>query len=171
MMSGLSIISALALLGGTAFAVFTASATATNNTFSSATPSLLINTYNGDGFLASTVGFSAGGLIPGGSTAPQVFTLKNDNSGAALPVTLKLNNLPANTLPGSDVTITVECPANPAVVHSYADWISTGYAIGTVANNGNLDCTMIVKLNSGVGNEDAGKAAVFDAVFTGTEGD
>lgn len=171
MMSGLSIISALTLLGGTAFAAFTTSATATGNTFSSAIPSLLITTDGGLNYGSSRPGFSASGLIPGSSSAPQLFTLKNDNSGASIPVTLKLTNLPSNTLPGNDVTITVECSGSAPVVHTYTDWISTGYLVTTVLNNQTVDCSMIAKLNAGVGNEDAGKAAVFDATFSGSVGE
>ena len=148
----------------------TATATTTGNTFSSATPSLLVSTDAGANYGTSRPGFNASGLIPGSSSAPQPFILKNGNSGADLPVTLKLNPLAANTLPGPDVTITVACANHNAVTQLYSDWISTGYDIGTVANNDTLNCSMTAALNSGVDNSDAGKAAVFDAVFSSSIG-
>ena len=75
-----------------------------------------------------------------------------------------------NTLPGSDVTIDVVCSGYANESHSYSDWINVGYLIGTVNDNSTLSCSMTVTLNSGVGNSDANKAAIFDAIFSGTVG-
>ncbi|HVZ12063.1 MAG TPA: hypothetical protein VG965_03455 [Patescibacteria group bacterium] len=169
-LSGLSIVTALVMLGGAAFAAFTAQATATGNTFSTTNPNLLINVNNaGEG--NPVTGASVTGLIPGVAGPVQTFVLHNTDTdaGADLPVTMQLVVNAGNTLPGSDLDITVNCGAGD-ITHTYADWISTGFSIGTVTAGNTLSCSMTPTLHAGVSNGDAGTSAKFDAVFTGTLG-
>lgn len=172
-MSGLSILTAFAMMGGSAFAAFTTTATATGNTFSTTTPGLTV-AVNGGGPGTSVTGATVTGLIPGSAGAPQTFVLANTTAPASsLPVTLQLSNLPQNTLPGADLTIHVDCSGSAGgldVTASYADWITSAQSLGTITSGGSFTCTMTPTLNSGVGNSDAGKSAVFDAVFTGSIG-
>lgn len=169
-MSALSIIAALTLMGGSAFAAFTATASATDTTFSTTNPALLVKVNDGtEG--SSVAGPIVTGLVPGVPGAGQAFVLHNTDTdpSADLSTSLKLTVKPANTLPGADLTITVNCGAGD-ITDTYSGWITTGHGIGTVVHGGTLTCTMTPTLNSGVGNSDAGKSAVFDAVFTGTAG-
>ncbi len=172
MMSGLSIISALTLLGGTAFAAFTTTATATGNTFSTTTPDLTLSV-NGGGFGTSVAGATVGGLIPGTPGTSQNFTLANNSLDTAndLTVSLQLVATGGNTLPGSELNINVNCPSlGFNVTDTYGNWITTGYTLGVVVHNSTQACTMTPQLINGAGNADAGKSAVFDAVFTGSVG-
>ena len=65
MMSGLSIVSALTLLGGTAFAAFTGSSVASNNTFSTGAADLKISSdnVNYSGLISNP--FNGAGIAPG----------------------------------------------------------------------------------------------------------
>ena len=168
--SAISILASLTLMTGSAFAAFTTTATAAGNTFSTTTPNLEI-TLNGQTGTVVT-GTSVAGLIPGIAGATQTFVLTNTdpNVSGDLAVSLKLPFEQTNTLSGDDLNITVNCGSGD-ISDSYSGWIYNGHSLGTVkAQNGQLTCTMIPTLNSGIGNTDIGKSAVFDAVFTGTEG-
>jgi hypothetical protein len=168
-MSGLSILTAFAMMGGSAFAAFTTTATATGNTFSTSNPQLLVNVNNGgDG--ASVPGATVTGLVPGVAGAAQSFVLHNIDASATQTVTLQLVNLPANTLPGDDLTIAVTCAGGINEIHTYSDWIVNARSLGTIAPSTTLACTMTPTLNAGVGNADLNKSAIFDAVFTGSVG-
>lgn len=169
-MSALSIIGALTIMGGTAFAAFTSTATATATTFSTTNPNLTISVNGGtDG--PTEPGPILTGLIPGTPGATQSFKLTNNSTDPSdnLVTSLQLVASGSNTLPGADLTITVNCGGGD-ITDTYGGWISTGHGIGTVPNSTFLTCTMIPTLNSGVGNSDAGKSAIFDAVFTGSVG-
>jgi hypothetical protein len=172
-MSGLSILTAFAMMGGSAFAAFTTTATATGNTFSTTTPGLTVNV-NNTGAGTNVTGATVTGLIPGVDGPAQTFVLANTtNPASSLPVTLQLTNLPANTLPGADLTIRVNCAGSAGgldITATYSDWITSAHSLGTITSGGSFTCTMTPTLNSGVGNGDAGKSAVFNADFTGSIG-
>src|SRR4051812_43751677 len=83
-LSGLSILSALTLMAGSAFAVFTTQANANGNTFSSGTESLLVSPDNSSpaSYLQTIINpFHATKVTPGYN---KVFTfyLKNDNTNS-----------------------------------------------------------------------------------------
>lgn len=166
-MSGMSILAAVTLLGGSAFAAFTTTATAQNNTFSATTLSLQLQVDNG-GFGNPVPGITVGGLVPGGTPVVHNFDVKNTNSDTAQSITLNFNNNPASTLPGTDTTVVVDC-GQGSVSDSYSGWM-TGHFIGNVSANTTMNCTMSVSLNSGVPNSDQGLSDYFDAVFTGSAG-
>ena len=156
-LSGLSILTTLVMLGGSAFAAFTTTATATGNTFSTTTPNLTLSV-NGGTFGTSVTGASVSGLVPGVAGPAQNFTLSNNSTDPSddLAVTLQFTASASNTLPGSDLTIQVVCPSNGInITQSYNAWISTGGSLGTIVHNSNLACTMTPTLNTGVGNADA----------------
>lgn len=159
------------MTGATAFAQFTATATATGNTFSTTTPTLTISTDNGSTFGSSKPGFTVGGLVPGGTTADQAFKLQNINTDVAgdLTVTAQFSNT-GGGLNANDISFTVTCGGGSPVTDTYANWVSTPHSIGSVAHNSTIDCTMSAHLNSGVDNSDAGQSRNFDAVFTGSVG-
>lgn len=169
-LSLLSIVGALTIMGGSAFAAFTTTATATANTFSTTTPNLTVNV-NGTGDGTTEPGATVTGLVPGTPGATQTFVLTNHDTDLTgdLATTLQFNVSGSNTLPGGDLTITVNCGAGN-ITDTYSGWISTGHALGTVPHSSFLTCTMIPTLNSGVGNSDINKSAIFDAVFTGSVG-
>lgn len=169
-MSMLSVTAALALMGGSAFAAFTSTATATSSTFSTTNPDLTVSVNGGpDG--SSEPGPHVTGLIPGTPGATQTFALTNHSTDPSdnLVTTLQFTLGGGNTLPGSDMDFTVNCGGGD-ITHTFNEWLSTAYTIGTVPNSTFLTCTMIPTLHSGVGNSDAGKSAIFDAVFTGSVG-
>jgi hypothetical protein len=168
-MSGMSILTALTMMGGSAFAAFTATATTVGNTFSTSNPNLNVST-DGTTFGPTKPGFNVSGLVPGTTTAAQSFTLQNTGTDN-MPVSAKFNyDTALNSLPGSDIDFTITCVGSNPVTHSYADWIATGDVIGTVNAGQNLGCQMTATLHAGVGNEDLNKKAVFDAVFSGSVG-
>ena len=169
MMSGFSILSALTLLGGTAFAAFTTSATATGNTFSTTNPNLQIQTTAG--LSNSEPGFVVGGLVPGSSTPVQNFNLKNAdlNTDGTLALTAQFTN-PSGTLNANNISVTINCPSSGAVTDTVANWISTPHNLGNLAPNTTQSCTMVATLANGVGNADANKTITFDAVFSGSVG-
>jgi len=169
-LSGLSIVAALTLMGGATFAAFTTTATATDNTFSTTTPTLTIST-DGTHFGTSEPGFTVGGLVPGGSTANQNFSLQNINTDPTgdLTVFLKFTNL-SGSLNGDDISFTVDCGGGP-ITDTYSHWVSTGNDLNIVLlHNSTQACTMKASLVTGAGNTDAGKNVNFDAVFTGSVG-
>ncbi len=170
MMSGLSIVSALTLLGGTAFAAFTVQAQTTNNTFSTTTPGLLVSV-NGGSEGTSVAGVNVSGLIPGIVSPTQSFTVRNTDTdaGANTATTMQLTPTGANTLSGDDLSITVNCGGGD-ITGTYTAWITTPQSIGTIAPGATANCTMTATLSSSAPNSAAGKSAVFDATFTGTVG-
>ena len=169
----MSIVTATTMMGTSAFAAFTTTATATGNTFSATTPGLTVAVNNGTAG-TSVTGATVTGLVPGVAGPAQTFVLANTTSPASsLPVSLQLTNTAPNTMSGDDLTINVDCSGSAgglAVNVSYSDWITSSHSLGTIPSGGSLTCTVTPTLNSGVGNGAAGKSAVFDAIFTGTVG-
>ena len=166
MMSGLSIVSALTLLGGTAFAAFTTTATATGNTFSTSTPNLLIDTGGGPG--TNVAGFVAGGLVPGSSTAALPFDLTNADTSADGDLDLTLQfSITGGALDPSKLIVSVVCP-DVTVTQTAATWAAGALALGTLDNQSLKSCTMQATLDGSATNNEINKALQFDAVFTGT---
>lgn len=160
-------LSALVLLGGSAFAAFTTTAVAQSDTFSTTTPNLTVQVDNAGADAQTVPGITVSGLVPGGPAGNHNFTLSNHDSVNAYSVSLNFNDT-GSTLPGGDTTIIVNC-GQGAVSDSYSGWV-TGHFVGNISASGALACTMSVSLNSGVGNSDIGLSDHFDAVFTGSVG-
>lgn len=168
-MSGMSILSALVLLGGTAFAAFTVQAQTTGNTFSATNPNLMVSV-NGNPEGNSVAGVNVTGLVPGIPSTTQNFSLHNTDSdaGADMPVTMQLTATGANTMSGDDLTISVNCGGGP-ITDTYSGWITSAHGLGTIAPGATAACTMVATI-TGAGNNAMGKSAVFDATFAGTVG-
>ena len=168
-MSGLSIFSALVLLGGTAFAAFTVQAQTTGNTFSATNPNLMVSV-NGNPEGSSVAGVNVGGLVPGVASATQNFSLHNTDgdTGADMAVTMQLTPTGANTMSGDDLTIKVNCGGGD-IIDTYTNWINSAHSLGTITAGATAACTMNATV-TGAGNSAMGKSAVFDATFTGTVG-
>jgi len=98
--SSISIISALALMAGSTFAVFTSAASITVNTFGAGTLVLTINNSAGS---TSTPVFNVTGATPRDVTNTQVLNLRNTGT---------VNSF-TTTLTGIAVTPTVTVPATP----------------------------------------------------------
>lgn len=172
-LSGLSIVAALTLMGVATFAAFTSTATATGTTFSTTTPVLQVSTDSGVTFGTSKAGPSVTGLVPGVAGSPVTIELRNTDTDPSsdLTASLQLTASNTNTLPGVDLTITVNCGGGD-VTDTYAGWISTGHLLNvTVPHTGTpVSCVVTPTLNSGTGNSDMGKSAIFDAAFSGSVG-
>lgn len=168
-MSGLSILTTLVMLGGSAFAAFSTQAITTGNTFTADVPNLTVNLDAG-GEGTSVPGMAVSGLYPGGPASNHSFDLHNTGTNG-LAVNFNFNNDGSSTLPGTDTTIAVDCSADGGafVSDTYSGWM-TGHALGTVAAGDTMTCSMSVSLNSGVGNSDIGLFDKFDGIFTGSEG-
>ena len=91
-MSGLSIVTALALAGGATFAFFSDTATSSNNTFSTGTLDLVLSDSNESGAQSVTASFG-GELAPGTCTGVQTLNLRNDGSVAADHAEVTVSNV------------------------------------------------------------------------------
>lgn len=170
MMSGLSIVSALTLLGGTAFAAFTTTATATGNTFSTSNPDLRIQTSGG--FSSSEVGFTESGLVPGGTPVVHNFNLWNTNTGVDETMAATGQIVPTAGDASLESSLNVRVTCNNGTDTGYvvmSTWMSTPPSLGLIAPNAVVNCTMQVALPSG-NTTDANKSITFDSVFGGTVG-
>jgi hypothetical protein len=168
----ISILSAMAMLGGSAYATFTTTAVATATTVDTLNPSLTVSV-NGATPAQSEAGATITGLIPGTPGSSETIVVANtDTNGADSPlaINLQLTADTGNTLPGPDLTITVNCGSNGNTTQSYSNWISTGAPFGSLAPGTNMTCTLTPELNAGIGNSDINLTAIFDATFTGSAG-
>lgn len=170
-MSGFSIMSALVLMGGAAFAAFTDSASATGNTFSTVTPNLLISVPNISSPAASVPGFTVGGLVPGSTTAAQTFVLQNSNTEASANMTLTGQFVPlSGALDPNLISFTITCVGDQPVTGTYQQWVNAAQSLGSLAPNSSKSCDMTATLSGSATNTAAGQNVVFDAVFVGSIG-
>jgi len=170
LMSGMSIVASLAMLGGSAFAAFATSATASGNTFSTTNPNLLINTGTGAG--ATEPGFTETGITPGASPVTHTFTLNNADldTNAAMTLTGKLNPTAGDPTLEPDLLVRVTCDnGTDTTALALSTWMSGGVNLGTLAPGATTNCTMQVSLPAG-NTTDANKSITFDAVFDASVG-
>lgn len=95
-MSGISIVSALALVGGGAFALFSNSGTSSGNIFATGTLDLKLTDSNETTQDSVTASFG-GNLVPGGCTGNQTLSLRNSGTIAANHAEVKLANVVTDT--------------------------------------------------------------------------
>lgn len=134
-MSAISIVSALAILGGTTFALFDTQATLADNTLSTGNANLLIandtvgdGSGSGTGYAASIPGVDFDNIAPGFITE-KVFWLKNHStSGTGLDVELGLENL-GGAFHGTDGSL-----PDKMKVQFICDTDSNGLATGNSAS-------------------------------------
>ncbi len=167
MMSGLSIISALTLLGGTAFAAFTTQATATGNTFSTDNPALLISSDSANYFGDIVNPFNDANIVPG---YERTFTFYLKNTGnSALDVNAHFTGV-ADILDNVLVT-DFDCSnaADPSAF-SVTSMKGGSVSLGTIqpgAPNA-LTCHVKVTLPVSVDDTYKNRTSVFTVEFNGT---
>jgi hypothetical protein len=181
-LSGLSIVTALALLGGAAYAQFVVTAQATGNTFSSGNPALeLCN--DAPGPAPTTCGTSIGSpislanLIPG---VPQTFNFWLDNTGndSLTSFTTLFNGISGsgssatsgtNSLE-NDLSVSISCDstsgnaaAGPAAFNVWESTVGLG---GTLTSGAQSRCAITVQLPAN-NSLDANQILGFNATFGG----
>lgn len=166
MMSGLSIVSALTLLGGTAFAAFTGSAVASNNTFSTGAADLKISSdnVNYSGLISNP--FNGAGIAPGYN---HTFTFYLQNNGSdPLSIVAKFNGGTVSLL--DDVLVTDFACNNGADPAAYNVTAMRGgsVSLGDLPT-GAMTCTVNVILPNSVDNTYQNLTSNFDVVFEGTQ--
>lgn len=176
LMSGISIISALAMLGGSAFAAFTVNATSNGSTFSSGNPSLQLcndssNTAVGCGNqIASPINVSD--LIPG-TAKTFYFWIYNTGTDTLSPLSAQFAATGGSSALESDLQVTITCDgySNNATagVAAFNVWESLQSLGGTIAPSTASRCTMTVELPSG-NTTDVNQTLNFNATFSGTDG-
>ncbi|MCL4338763.1 hypothetical protein M1271_03675 [Patescibacteria group bacterium] len=170
--SGLSILASLALLGVGVYAALVSTATATSNTFSSTNPSLLIST-NNTTFNTTVGGVTESGIIPGGTPVVHDFWLQNTDTdpGATMNLTATINVTGGSGGSYNDnLSLTYTCGSTTAGPFSITAWNGhVPQSLGTLAPGGVVHCTLSTSLPSG-DSVDAGKSVIFDTSFDGSVG-
>ena len=167
MMSGLSIISALTLLGGTAFAAFTTSAVAQNSTFSSSAESLTVSSDNNTYLQTITSPFVGTNVNPGYNHT-FTFFLKNEGPDS-LDISATFAGGSSSIL--EDVLSTdFSCDngANPPAA-SVTAMRSGSVSLGTLASGVATTCTMQVTLPFSVDNNYQNLNSAFNAIFNASQ--
>lgn len=169
-MSTLSIVTSLALMGGTAFAAFVSTATATGNTFSTGNADLQIST-NAVDYGPSISNFFSGTDIFPGDSRTYTFYLKN-NSADNLTL-----NIDASFTDGSgdttlqDALITdfaCDNGADPAAF-SVTSMLGGSVDLGNLNSGAAMTCTLTVSLPASADDSVAGQTIGFNALFNATQ--
>lgn len=174
-MSFLSVVAAMALMGGSAFAAFTTSASATANTFSSGNAGIQLSLLHDGTYTGSiTSPFSDTNIGPGYS---KVFTFYMFNSSATnLPLNLSATFTgvtdPGNL--GNDLMTQFTCQPDggsltTAPAFSVTSMNGGNVNLGTLNQGVKATCTATISLPSSIGNADVNKTVSFDTVFNATE--
>lgn len=162
-LSGLSILTGLALLGAGAFAAFTSQATATANTFASGNESLQISSDNNS--YSSTIAspFGGTGITPGYN---QTFGFYLKNQGPdTLTITANFANGSGSSLEDSLLTqFSCNNGANPSA-YSVTAMRAGSVSLGTLTPGQATYCTFNVTLPSSTDNSAANKSSTFDVLF------
>ncbi len=184
-MSLMSTVGALAIMGGSAFAAFVVNATSNGSTFSSGNPSLALCNDTGSttvpGACANQIPspISVADLIPGTSQT-FAFWIQNNGTDSLTPLKVTFNN-PTGTGHGisnvleTDLDVQVACDATSGsgstTNSKFSSWVTTPKTIspGTLASGTASRCIMTVKLPLS-NTTDANQTLNFDAVFNGTDG-
>lgn len=181
--SAVSILAAMALLGGSAFAVFSSSAASTANTFTTGNANLMIApdvAGNPGTFVSSIAGPSFGGLAPGDSEDFD-FWLKNvssanvslDLTGDVSAISTDPNNLDSTLLikwtcdTDHDNSLGDEISSSE---FSPRDWLNGGNtALSALTQNQQMFCRMTGTLPLTADNTVSGQNVIFDAIYNGTQ--
>jgi len=170
LMSGMSIVASLAMLGGSAFAAFATSASATDSTFSTGTDNLLVSSDNNNDYASSITSPFTGVNIGPGFTKTYTFFLKNDdtNSTDNLDVTASFANGTGDTGLENALNTQFSCNngANPSAFN-VASMLAGQVSLGTINSGAIATCTLTVSLPSTADNSVSGKNVKFDVVFNG----
>ena len=186
LVSGISIFSALAIMGGAAFALFSNSASAINNTFATGNADLQIaQDLSGtpDTFGDSITGPTFTGMFPGQSRTFDFWLRNNSSSAITLDLTADVNAI--NPSGDGDQAIdnalliswTCDTTGNgslgdetPTSEFSPRDWFNGGNAsLSTLAPSTNMFCRMTGRLPSSADSTVADQTVIFDALYDGTQ--
>lgn len=175
-LSGLSIVAAVTMLGGAAFAAFTTQALANGNTFSVGTENLLISTAPGGPFTSSIPNPFTGTNIGPGYSHTFTFYLKNDNTTSTdnLDILTKFSGAGVNATLDPVLTSQFECTDHSVTTtggtFNVSDMRAGSVSLGTINSGSVATCTVTVSLPSNVGNSIQGQTTQFDAEFDGSVG-
>lgn len=182
-LSAVSIVGALAVMGGATFAAFTDSATATNNTFATGNPSLLLSADPGGSepsFLDTIAGPSFSGLVPG-DTKIFPFWIKNASDG---DVNFDVTGDVASIVEDADLddALLVSWKCDQSGDNSLADetptsefspraWLAGGNTsvLMNLAPGVKRYCEMTGRLPSTAGNEVAGETLHFNVIYDASQ--
>lgn len=179
----MSILVALALAGGAAFAVFTDQASSVNNTFSSGNADLAIATDTGSGpgtFSASITGATFNNIFPGFQDR-FLFWLKNQSTSTIdLDILADVSAIGPNPGELRDtllVSWTCDTDGNggiadntPSPEFSPDDWFNGGNTgLGILTPNEQMVCAMNVRVPGTATNTIANETVVFDTVYDATQ--
>lgn len=185
-MSALSIMSSLAIVGGTTFALFDDSVTQTANTFAvgDANLQIAIDTGSGPGTFGETiVGPSFTGMFPG-QTKTFEFWLRNSSTAAidldlVADVTAIVDPVDANDLIDNTLLVSWVCDlsgdgslADETVTSEFSprDWFIGGdAALGSLIPAEQMICRMFGELPSTATNDVAGETVAFDVEYGATQ--
>jgi hypothetical protein len=171
----------LTLITGSAYALFASQATATNNSFTTATADLKIapDSNGTTGTLATSMtGFTPSSPIVPGYSQDFKFWLVNqstNNLGLATVAKLATNGTVNDTGLQAALMLTFTCTnTSTAVVttagpYSVTTWLASSSSIGSLASGQKANCVMHVTLASDAASTLQGKTVSFDAQFTGTQ--
>lgn len=171
----------LALITGSAYALFTSQATATNNTFSTATADLKIapDSNGTTGTLTTSMtGFSPSApIVPGYSQDFKFWLVNQSTNNLGLGTVAKLATNGASNDAGlqAALMLTFTCTnsttgtTTSAGPFSVTTWIASSASIGSLAAGQKASCVMHVTLASDASSTLQGKSVSFDAQFTGTQ--
>jgi len=170
-MSGISIVASLAMLGGSAFAAFTTQAVASGSTFSTGVDSLLVSSDNITYSPTITSPFTGTKIVPG-FNQPYTFFLKNDNTNSTdnLDVVATFTGGTVNPILDPVLMTQFTCvdPAKgttTATAFSVAAMRGGQVSLGTINSGEIATCTMTVSLPSTADNTVAGQNTSFDVDF------
>ncbi|KKU92465.1 MAG: hypothetical protein UY21_C0001G0088 [Microgenomates group bacterium GW2011_GWA1_48_10] len=185
--SVISILSALALMGGATFAYFSDTSTATNNSFTTGNADLKIATDPMadplTDYVDNIAGFSDTGLFPGYSKDYKFWLRDASTAAIGLDNTVKVTGLTGNVTLQSEITLGFSCTrGGDSVVTTVPDTTLASLSVtpaslnsllpgDLTANGGGTDealCTMTVKVptTSTVTSDSVGFNLVFDATQT-----
>lgn len=157
------------------YALLNDSVTLTANSFSTGSVDLQIWDFPTSTYGETTVGFNDT-MLPGGTSGPHVFWLKNNDSGAGLAITgvATITDFGSGDYDPTDLMITMQAVTpdgsgnvGAPVTQSLAAWTSPTAFGPNIPDNGEQRYHMTVTLDSGVTTSAA--TVSFDFTFTGTQ--
>lgn len=173
LVSGISILSALALMGGTAFALFTSAASNNRNTFGSGTLVLNINSVPGGG---STPKFTIANAAPG-FFQDQELDLSNTGTVNASSVKITSIAVGGDTILADNLTLTIAVDNNnDGILDGLDTVLGTEHLTNSVWNNYTLPALTLpagttaqivarLTFDSGAGDALQGKSTNFNLNF------
>lgn len=166
-MSGMSILAAVTLLGGSAFAAFSNAANANANTFSTGNADLQISEDGTNFFDSINNPFNGTNIAPGYSHGFQ-FYLRNVSS-ASIPLTLSTTFTNVNATGGLDneLTAQITCGSEVGGTWSIASMNGGNVNLGSLGPDEVVPCTATFALPLSSTASDSNVS--FDAVFNGNQ--